>query len=226
MASALGAFATLYVLPAVVVPGNANATASDILASEELFRLGIVCELFSAIVLVLCARSLYRLLSAVNQGYASLMVIFVLSALPISFLNALNQIAALLLLSGVNFVSAFGTAQSSALAMLFINLHAQGIGLVEIFWGLWLFPMGLLVYRSHFFPRVLGAFLVIASVGYVAASLFPLLSLPFFNVVSLLAGVAGAFGEGSMIVWLVVKNPKSDPLPPSPDRTVLTVIPD
>ncbi len=190
------------------MPGNVTETASNILASETLFRIGIIGELISAIVLFLCAKALYRLLNGVNKGYASLMVAFVLIAVPISFLNVLNEFAALELLSSANFLSVFQKSQLDALVMVFLNLHGDGLDVVNIFWGLWLFPFGVLVYRSGFFPRILGVFLVIACFAYLGESLVPLLSLPYGNVVSLVTDALGALGEVSMMVWLLVKNPK------------------
>ena len=128
------------------MPGNAGETASNILASETLFRIGIMGELISAIVLIFAVRALYRLLSGVNKGYASLMVTFVLVSVPISFLNVLNEIAALELLSGASFLGVFQKSQLDALVMVFLNLHSDGLDVVNIFWGLWLFPFGVLVY--------------------------------------------------------------------------------
>jgi hypothetical protein len=208
LASIAAGFNILYVLPTLFVPGNATETASNILASETLFRIGILAELISAIVLFLCARALYRLLNGVNKGYASLMVTFVLVAVPISFLNALNEIAALELLGGASFLSVFQKSQLDALAVMFLNLHSDGLDIVNIFWGLWLLPFGVLVYRSGFFPRILGVFLVIACFGYVTQSLVPLLSLPYGNVISPVTDALGALGEVPMMVWLLVMNPR------------------
>ena len=101
--------------------------------------------------------ALYRLLKGVDQDLARLMVILgSLMVTPIYFLNTLNDVAALLLARGADFLSVFDKPQRDALAMLFLRLHHGGVVANEIFWGLWLFPFGLLVYRSRFLPRILG----------------------------------------------------------------------
>ena len=103
--------------------------------------------------------ALYRLLKEVNRRWALLMGILVLSQVPISFLNEVNSLAALMLVRGAGFLNVFQESQRQALAMVFLNVHGQGIIVTEIFWGLWLFPFGLLVFRSGFLPRFLGVWL-------------------------------------------------------------------
>src|SRR6266849_691181 len=125
-------------------------------ASETLLRLGIASELIGFIIFIFVVLALYRLFKAVNEKHALAMAILLLVSIPISLLNVLNEIAALVLVSGADFLSAFETRQLDALAYLFLRLHSQGFVVAEIFWGLWLFPLGLLVIRSGFIPRVLG----------------------------------------------------------------------
>lgn len=155
------AFSLIYVPRTLIVHGDAAATATNILAHEMLFRIGIVCELVNAAGFIFVVRALYRLLNEVNKTQASLMVTLFLISVPISFLNVLNEIAALTLMHGAGFLSVFERPQRDALAMLFLGLHDHGIGVAAIFWGLWLFPFGILVMRSGFFPRILGLLLII-----------------------------------------------------------------
>ena len=112
-----------------------------------------------------------------------------------------------MLLSGATELSAFGGAQRDALAMLFLHLHTDGVLAVEIFWGLWLLPFGLLVIRSRFLPRVLGVLLIIAGVAYVAHSITSLLlaghRIALYEQVTMLARAAGEF---PMILWLLIKG--------------------
>src|SRR5207342_2688628 len=110
---------------------------------------------------------LYDLLKGVNRWLASLMVTLIVVQIPIAFLNELNSIAAIVLVRGADFLSIFEKPQRDALAMLFLNLHGQGFGVAEIFWGLWLFPLAMLVYRSRFLPRLLGVWLAIAGFAWV-----------------------------------------------------------
>jgi len=155
------ALSLIYVPRTLIVHGDAAATATNILAHEMLFRIGIVCELVTAAGFIFVVRALYRLLNEVNKTQASLMVTLFLISVPISFLNVLNEIAALTLMHGAGFLSVFERPQRDALAMLFLGLHDHGIGVAAIFWGLWLFPFGILVMRSGFFPRILGLLLII-----------------------------------------------------------------
>src|SRR5467141_4803084 len=171
-----GFFAMMYVPSKLIVHANAAATASNIAAHEMLFRLGIAGQLIGQAGFIFVALALYDLLKGVNRRCASLMVTLVVVQIPIAFLNELNSIAALVLVRGADFLSIFEKPQREALAMLFLNLHHSGLVVAEIFWGLWLFPLGLLVYRSRFLPRLLGIWLVFAGVAWVTLSLTGLLS--------------------------------------------------
>src|SRR5712692_1062468 len=154
LTSIVGFFAIGYVPSKLIVRGNATATASNIAANETLFRLGIAGELIGQAGFIFAALALYDLLKGVNRRHASLMVTLIVVSIPIAFLNELNSIAALVLVRGADFLSIFEKPQRDALAMLFLRLHGQGFVVAEIFWGLWLFPLALLVYRSRFLFRL------------------------------------------------------------------------
>jgi hypothetical protein len=171
LTSIVGFFAMGYVPSKLIVHGNATATANNIAANETLFRLGIACELIGMAGFIFVALALYDLLKAVNRRHASLMVTLIVVSIPIAFLNELNSIAALVLVRGADFLSTFEKPQRDALAMLFLNLHHHGFVVAEIFWGLWLFPLALLVYRSRFLPRFLGVWLAFAGLAWVILSL-------------------------------------------------------
>ena len=137
----------IYIPNKLFVHGNATATAGNIAAHETLFRLGILSDLFTATMSIFLTLALYRLFKDVDKFLAWLVVILgALMVTPIYFLNTLNDAAALLLVRGADFLSAFDTPQRDALAMLFLRLHGHGVVVNEVFWGLWLFPFGLLVY--------------------------------------------------------------------------------
>ena len=207
-----GFFSIVYVPRALIVSGNASATANNILASETLFRLGIISELIFPIAFIFLVTVLYRLLNGVNQTYAWLMVTFALASVPISFLNVLNEIAALALLSGADFLSVFDKHQLEALSMLFLWLHRYGFLVNHVFWGLWLFPFGVLVMRSGFLPRILGVLLIIACFAYISVSLTSLLLPAYVNVVSRLATLPEAAAELPVIAWLLIKGARVQPL--------------
>ena len=204
LSSATFGFNVLYVLPTLIVPGDASATAQNILGSELLFRVGIVSELITAVLLILLAVTLYRLLNGVGKTLALLLLGFILVAATILFLNTLTEIGALTLLHGTDYLAVFSKPQLEAQAMLLLDLHSQVVNVDNILFGLWLIPFGVLVYRSGFFPRILGIFLILACFGYVLQSLVPLLLLPFGDVITLVSAVLGFLGEGIMQVWLIV----------------------
>jgi len=204
-------FSLIYVPRTLIVPGNSTATANNILAHETLFRLSIVADLITAVIFILLVMALYRLLSGVNKTHASLMVALVLVSAAIAFLNEVNNIAALTLFRGGDFLAVFDKGQLDALAMLFLRLHGQGLVIDQIFWGLWLFPFGVLVMRSGFLPRILGLLLIVNCFAYVAASLTSLL-LPDYASVVHRAVLPAVFGEIWIMLWLLIKGAKVQPL--------------
>ena len=204
-------FSLIYVPNKLIVRGDATATAANILAHETVFRLSIFGDLVGHVIFICLAIALYRLLSNVNRTWALLMVGFVLVSAAVGFLNTLNNIAALILFRGGEFLSVFDTTQRNALGMLFIRLHYQGIFIDEIFWGVWLFPFGLLVFRSGFLPRFIGVWLMINCFGYVALSVIALFFQPYYNTAfTMLQPVL--FGELVIMLWLLIKGAKVPPL--------------
>lgn len=197
----------------LIVAGNAAATADRIRASEWLLRLGIASELFHQIVGVFLVLALYRLFKAVNPKHAVLMVVCSLLPVPIMFVNVLNEVATLILVRGADFLSVFDKAQLDAMAFLFVRLHSHGITLASMFWGLWLFPFGLLAIRSGFIPRIFGYLLLIAGTAYVVSA-FTTLVLPQYG------HRVGSFAfplevcEVPIILWLAIWGARV----PSPGR--------
>jgi hypothetical protein len=200
-------FSLIYVPNKLIVRGDATATASNILAHETLFRFSILGELVGQVIFICLAIALYRLLSKVNRTWAFLMVGFVLVAAAVGFLNTLNNIAALLLFRGGEFLNVFDMSQRNALAMLFLRLHSHGMFIDEIFWGLWLFPFGLLVFRSGFLPRFLGVWLMINCFGYLALSVIALFFQPYYNAAFKMLQPL-LFGELAIMLWLLIKGAK------------------
>lgn len=198
----LAFFGFPYGLPRIFVPGDAATTASNIIASESLVRLEILVNLLGLIVNVFVVLALYRLLKPVSKEMASLMVVFLLLSVPIGMLNELNHIAVLLLLSGANYLTSFTTSQLHALVLLFHDLHTGGLNIAQVFWGLWLFPMGYLVFKSGFLPRILGILLIIGSFGWLADS-FAAFLLPNLG---LKIGMYTGLGEVLFPLWLVIRG--------------------
>ncbi|HET7040309.1 MAG TPA: DUF4386 domain-containing protein [Gemmatimonadales bacterium] len=200
----VSAFGILYVPAVLVVRGDAAATARNIMASEWLFRSGTVSHLITQIIFVFLALALYQLLKPVNKGHAVLMVALALLGVPIAFVNEVNHLAALRLLSGAAYLEPFTAVQRQAQAMLFLDLWESGILVAQVFWALWLFPLGCLVFRSGFLPRLLGILLIIAGGGYLVDVVLALL----FPDIELRIGYFTFVGELLLPLWLVFKGVK------------------
>ena len=207
---ATGFFGIAYVPSKLIVAGNTAATASNILGSERLFRLGIVSELICAAEFIYLLWVLYRLLCGVSATHAALMVIWGLAFLPVMAVNVLIEIAALTLLRGADFLSVLGQPQRESLAMLFLDLHRYGYVVGWIF-GPWLFHLGALIYRSGFLPRILGVLLIAAGFGYLADSITPLLLPSYADIVGRFASLPLTIGEPATILWLLIMGAKDQP---------------
>jgi hypothetical protein len=203
----LGVATALGYYHAPLVHGDLSVIARIITGTDLRFRIGVVSDVLAAALAVPLALLLYKLLRPVHRTQAALMALLLLLSVPISFVVALNYVAAQMLLTGAPEVSALTGAQREALGMLFLRLHTDGVLAVEIFFGLWLLPFGLLVIRSRFLPRVLGILLVIAGVAYVAHSITSLVlaghRIILYEWVTMLARAAGEF---PIMLWLLIKG--------------------
>lgn len=204
-------FSLIYIPRTLIVRADAAATANNILAHETLFRLGIVADLITSVIFIFLVMALYRLLSGVNEKHASLMVALVLVSAAVGFMNVLNNIAAVTLFRGTDFLAVFEKPQRDALAMMFLRLHGQGLVINEIFSGLWLFPFGVLVMRSRFLPRLLGVWLIVNCFAYLALSFTGLL-LPQYYDLAFRTAFPALLGEMAIVLWLLIKGAKVHPL--------------
>ncbi len=206
--SLFGIVRLLYIPNALIVDGNAAATSNNIAGHELLFRFGIISYLLGSALWIFVTLALYRLFKGVDQRLAVVMVILGgVVVTPIFFVNAANDAGALLFARGADFLSVFDKPQRDAFAMLFLNLHHHVDLANEIFWGLWLIPFGLLVYRSRFLPRFLGIWLIAACFGYLAQSftglLYPAYEDQVFKLVQPLI-----LGEVAIMLWLLSMGAK------------------
>lgn len=203
-----GAFNVLYIPAAFVVPGDPSATARRITESALTYRFVVLSGLVSSIAFALLVVTLYELFKDVDRTQAMLMVIFVTVAVAGGVVNLVNQIAPLLLLSGSDFLSAFSRLELEALALAFLRLNGYGNLLEEAFWGVWLFPLGILVLKSRFVPRILGLFLIAACFAYLASSFASILLPSQGRILSRAVVPFEALGELSFLLWLLVRGVK------------------
>jgi hypothetical protein len=196
----------VYVPGKIIVPGDAVATSDNIRSSETLLRLGIASELVHQVVCIFLVLALYRLFEDVNRRHSVLLVVLgALVAVPIVFVNVLNDVAAIACAGDAEYLAAFTRAQRDGLAYLFVHLHGQGIEVVSIFWALWLYPFGMLVIRSGFMPRWLGVLLLITGAAYLVSSTTALMA-PRYEALALTWTMPFKMGELPMVVWLLVKG--------------------
>lgn len=198
----LGVFGMIYVPNTLVVLEDMGATVRNIMTNQMLFRSGIGIALLTQVVQIFVVLYLYKVLKPVNKTHALYMVVFILMGVPIAMFNEINHIAVLLLLNGAEYLTAFPSDQVQALVSLFLELRQGGIYIAQIFWGLWLFPMGYLVFKSGFLPKIIGALLIVASFGYVIDSFMyffdPSFGISFSEFTFL--------GEALITFWLLFKG--------------------
>jgi len=199
----LGVFSLIYVPSHFIVSHDQAATAARILAEESLFRLGVVSELAGAVLWILVTGALYKLLSEVDRGQAWLMVVLSLMAVPIMLFVTLPELAVLALVHEPRIVATFSPAQAQALVGLLLRSHGQGLTVAAVFWGLWLFPLGALIWCSGFLPRVFGVLAMIGGVGYLVSSLTLLLAPTLIDIVDPATQIATAAGEIPLMFWLL-----------------------
>ena len=187
------------------VTGDIEVTAHNIMANEFLFRLGFVSDLIMMVIFLLLPLVLYKLLNMVDKNLSMLMVIFVIVSVPINMLNLLNEFSSLHLLSGVEYLSVFGAGQLKAQAMLSYDLYLHGYEIANIFFALWLVPLGLLVYKSGFLPRVLGILLVVGGCG-LFLNVFLYFLFPGYEIVNTILLIPQTIAEFLFLGWLLIRG--------------------
>ncbi len=186
---------------------DAPSTVNHITAHESLFRIGLVTSLFSYVLFLLAAWALYVLLKSVNKDVALLFLLLNLGGFAILVYSHLNLLSSLMLLSGADYLKVFQPDQLQAQAMLFINLYKNGSTIAQIPYGVWLFPLGYLVFKSGFLPKILGILLIVDCFGlliYVCQRFL----LPGYEVISYPCLVISFIAEVSLTLWLVIKGVK------------------
>lgn len=202
-------FVLLYVPGQLEVPGDASATVAKIAANQGLFIAAIMVGLVSQVLFVLVVLALYRLLRGVDAQLAVLMAAFILLQVPLAFLSMSHDVATLQLIRGGPFLDVFDAPQRDALVMLMINVDRQGVLVSQVFWGLWLLPLGVLVIRSGFLPRVLGFWVILNGLTYLSLSGIGIVA-PEYRAAAFNWGMPFMFGELALALWLVVMGIRLD----------------
>lgn len=208
-----GFYDMFFVTPRIFVKGDIQTSAQNILQHEILYRTSIFSGLITSTLWVVLVWVFYHLFKSVNERYARLLVAFVLVQIPIAFIRAGFSIAALLTLKGEILMS-FELRQRQDLAMAFLKINDYNIRALELFWGLWLFPLAILVYQSIFIPRFLGVWLLVNGIVYVVLS-FTSIVLPEYKNAVFTIGIPAMFGELLLMLWLVIKGIREKAIVPS-----------
>lgn len=204
-----GVFAEFFVRQKIIVQGDPVATANNISTHEFLFQVGIVSDLMMATAYLFFGIVAYFLLKSVNINHAQVMLLCIVVSVTILCVNMLNMVAALNVMSGDDYLKSFEKDHLQALATFFLKLHSKGYGIAQIFYGLYLFPLGYLIYKSGFLPKIIGVFLMLGCFGdlidFFRFFLFPDYQSIILQNITLPANI----GEFSLCLWLLIKGVKT-----------------
>ena len=212
-----GGFAEGFLDPKMYVAGNAAATAGNVLGNSGLVRIGVVAHLLDATFFVFLAMTLYILLKHVHKSVARAMLVLVVLATGIISLNTVFLFEGLRVATDSSYAAAFGTAGSNALVLLLLETQHYGTLVAQVFFGLWLVPLGYLAYRSEMFPQTLGVVLIVGGVCYLVDLLAAFLAPDFGQKIHTFIVIPCAIAEISTVVYLLVKGVKT----PKPAERIL-----
>ena len=198
-----------YIPSQINMQGDAVTAAQDILSHEFLFRTGIMNGLISSTIWVYMVLVFYRLFKSVNERQAKLLVALVIVQIPAGYMVEAFNITSLMILKG-EVLKTFELSQRQELAMLFLRINDYVVSTLVLFWGLWLLPLGILVYRSCFLPRFLGIWLIINGFALLVLS-FTALLLPQYKDMVFKIAFPAMLGEVAFMLWLLIKGAKVQP---------------
>jgi hypothetical protein len=205
-----GGFAEGFVDPKMYVAGNAAATAGNVAANSDLVRMGVVSHLLDAVFFVFLAMTLYILLRPIHTGMARAMLVLVVLATAIISLNAIFLFEGLRVATDGYYATAFGTTGSNALVLLLLDIQHYGTLSAQVFFGLWLVPLGYLAYKSAgLFPKWLGVLLVVGGVCYLIDLLAAFLAPDLDKAIHTSIVIPCAIAEISMVLYLLAVGVKT-----------------
>lgn len=205
-----GLASLMYIPNKLIVWDNASLTFANITASETLFRIGIVCGLACYIFFLFLSLVLYKLLKPVNENFTRLMVIFVFLSVGIFFINVQNELTILSLINNQDYLNILSTKQIQSQVLLHLDQYYSGLSIVHIFSGLWLFPFGILVFKSGFLPKIIGILLILGGFGYLIDFIGSTLFKNYSELdISLITTVPASIGEIGICLWLLIIGVKS-----------------
>lgn len=211
-----GLAAELFFRQKLFVPNDLAATINNIMANILLYRFGIVSDILMALFYLFTAIMLYKLLESVNKGWALLMVIFAAAGSILLLFNVLNEFASLYILNGNGYASSLDSTLRKSVALMFFGLYEHGYMIGQIFFALWVLPLGMLIYKSSAIPKFLGILFIIETVCGLA-SFFVHFLIPNTSVESLLL-LPGTAAEFLLLFWLLIWGVKKSKLTASDSK--------
>jgi hypothetical protein len=199
-----GGFAEGFVEPKMYVAGNAAATAGNVVANAGLLRMGVLSDLLDGTFFVFTALALYMLLKDVHKSAARAMLVFVVIAAVITCMSAVFEFEGLRVATGGVSAATLGIGGSNALVLLLLDAQHYGLLAAQIFFGLWLAPLGYLAYKSGWFPKALGIVLIVASISYLVDVLAAFLLPDLDKQIHAFTTIVPAIAEPWMVVYLLV----------------------
>jgi hypothetical protein len=203
-----GMFAMFYIPSHINLKGDAATAAGELISHEFLFRIGIVNDIISSIIWVFLVLILYRMFKLVNERQAKLLVVLVIVQIPTVFFMEAFNITSLMIFKG-EILKSFEIGQRQDLAMLFLKIGEYGILTLESYWGMWLFPLGILAYQSRFLPRFVGVWLIINGFALLVLS-FTSLLVPQYKDIVFKISFPAMLGEMVFMLWLLIRGVKND----------------
>jgi hypothetical protein len=194
----------------LIVYGDASKTADLLKNSEWLLRISSVVDLVSAVLFLLAAWALYVILKPVHKNLALLFLLLNAAGVAVQCNSLLNSFSPMLINSNEGFIKVFQQEQVDALNLLFLNLHKSGFTIAQIFYGTWLLPLGVLVYKSDFLPKWLGILLIADFFG-VMIWFFQYFLLPGLDIITYPGLAIGFIAEFSLSLWLIIKGVEGKP---------------
>lgn len=187
-----GIFSILYVPSVLLDLDNPIKTASNIANNTTLFRLGIASSLMTQLFFIIIPFFLYQFFKNFDKTTSLLMLILAIASVPITMYNETKK------LMGLDLID------KPIELMEMLDIYYHGLGISTIFWGLWLFPLGWLVYNSDFFPKLIGISLFLGGLGYLISSFLDI-AFPEFNQLNTILEIM-TLGELIFIIWFVIKG--------------------
>ena len=217
-----GIIGIIYIPSQLITWDSPSETLANLSNSQFLFKIGILSELICYLSFLFLSFVLYDLLKIVSKTYAALMVVFILVSIPMAFVNVLNKFSVLTFLKNAEYLKNYDIDEIATQVMVYLNFYNNGTNLIYIFWGLWLFPFGYLVYKSGFLPKILGIFLMIGCFSYLIEFIGPFLFSTYgdHKILAAIVGIPSSIGEFGICLWLLIMGTNRIKIGKKADTTV------